>query len=444
MFLKKKLYLLNLLLSLSLLNSCLPESEWDDINLMDAEIIFLSLSNTSNPEFLATKFTIDQFQGKIYNKDSMSYGTSTEEKVIIDFASGNEVSSLILHGATDTISVVSGDSLDVSQPLKFRVYALDGTTTKDYSFQLNIHQVNPDSMQYIKIDSNRDFIRSNNQHTVHFKSTFFTYVKNDTEVELYSSTDIVNWNKESVSGLPDNAVIKNILCNGHAIYSRTEDGRLYVSHDAKLWEKIETEYPVVNLLGYLSESPLQDAGLCTMMTKEDALVFAFTSNLTDWTYGNTVPEAFPLSGYSTFNHEISKLQYLFVAGGRTSSNELVNAVWSTQNGLHWAKITDDRFSKFPYVTNANAFVYDDKFNLFNGEISEGGHNNSFSISENNGYIWNQMDFVYWPSTEIYEPRSQATLIVDDDGVYFYIFGGHKENMWQDVWKGFLNKQTFGH
>jgi hypothetical protein len=443
MFLKKKRYLLSLLLSLFFLNACLPETEWDEVNLMDAEIIFLSLSNTSNPEFLATKFTIDQFQGKIYNKDSMSYGTSTEEKVIIDFASGNEVSSLILLGEKDTISVVSGDSLDVSQPLKFRVYALDGITTKDYSFQVNIHQVNPDSMQYIKIDSNRDFIRSNNQQTVYFKSTFFTYVKNDTEIELYSSTDVINWNKESLSGLPDNAVIRNILCDEHTVYSRTEDGCLYVSYDAKSWEKIETEYPVVDMLGYLNSSPLQDAGLCTMVAKEGTLIFAFTSNLTDWAYGNTVPEAFPLSGYSNFNREISKLQYLFVAGGRTSSNELINAVWSTQNGLHWAKTTDDRFSNFPYVTNANAFVYNEKFNLFNGEFGGGYHNQSFSISENNGYTWDWIDVEYWPNPEIYEPRSQATLIVDDDGIYFYIFGGHKEGMWRDVWKGFLNKQAFG-
>ena len=63
---------------LFLMTSCLggnEEGTFDDWTIGNAQISSLSLSNDSIPGLSAVKFTIDQLNGKVYNVDSMPYGT---------------------------------------------------------------------------------------------------------------------------------------------------------------------------------------------------------------------------------------------------------------------------------------------------------------------------------------------------------------------------------
>ena len=65
-----------------LLSSCLgsddTQYEWSK----DCQILSFSLSNDSIPGLKDVVFTIDQVDGKIFNIDSMPYGTKLDEKVI--------------------------------------------------------------------------------------------------------------------------------------------------------------------------------------------------------------------------------------------------------------------------------------------------------------------------------------------------------------------------
>jgi hypothetical protein len=440
MFLKKKLYLFGFL-SLFLFNACiLDDNRIEEIVATDdATIILFALSSDSIPELATINFTIDQYSNKIYNKDSMSYGTVIERKVIITYTSGAQVNNMLIRGVEDSTWVASGDSIDISQPLNLRVYAIDNRTTKDYTFQLNIHKIDPDSVRYERIASNLDFIQSDNQKSIYFESAFYTYTMNKAQIALYSSKNAISWSPENLSGLPDNTEISSIFSNGRKIYSRTENGDLYVSSDAKSWAKIGTDYPVVGILGYLNQGALQNEGLCTIMSKNSTFVFAFSSDLSNWTYGDPVPEAFPFSGFSGINQEVSRIQQFTIFGGTTRSGGIINACWATQNGLHWAKITDDRFSNFPHITGANAFIYDDRICLINGRSSISEYNKKFYVSEDNGYTWFVQPDKYNPPLS-YVPRFGASLVVDEDGVYFYILGSQRAEARAEVWKGFQNKK----
>ena len=450
MFLKKRLYLLFFLLPLLALNACLfgNDSEEIDLNLYtDAEVISFRLSHDSIPDLKDVVFSIDQRKNIIYNYDSMAYGTLIEDKVVVTYTSGSRMDNLIyLSTEEDSLWLSSGDSLDIlsTSPAKLRAYALDGKTTKLYSFYLNIHQTDPDSMQYKRIASGLNFATTDKQKSIQFKSVFYTYLVNNGTVSAYTSANAENWDSADLFGLPANIDTKSIVHNGTQIYACTDDGDLYSSYNALNWTKLETDYPVTTILGCLKESNIQKAGLCAIVSKDGASTFAFLSDWSEWKYGIGIPETFPSNGgFSTVNQEIVSTQRLTIFGGETASNEIVNSIWSTLDGLYWSKITDDRISNFPHITDANTFIYNGLLTMINGRNEE-GYNTEIYISSNNGYTWSIREEEKYKPEESYLPRSGASFILDQEGVYFYLIGGDRTEVWSEIWKGFQNKSVFDH
>ena len=63
-----------------LLSSCLGSDDTQYELSKDCQILSFSLSNDSIPGLKDVVFTIDQVEGKIFNIDSMPYGTKLDEK----------------------------------------------------------------------------------------------------------------------------------------------------------------------------------------------------------------------------------------------------------------------------------------------------------------------------------------------------------------------------
>lgn len=437
---------MGLIVPLLLLTGCLGDDEEviDYIDYTDAELVSFSITHDSIPELVTAKFTIDQVLCTIYNHDSLAYGTQLagKGKATVTYTSGANISNLLLLEDNDSTWISSGDLLDITQPLKFRVYAYNGTTRKDYSFQVNIHQVDPDSVQYKQIASELSFVDSGENKSIYFNSTFYFYVKNNDVISLYSSDNAVDWTEEILTGLPDEVVVDNIVSYDSGILSHTENGDLYLSFDAVYWSKITIDYPVTSILGYLKGASPQGGGVCLVVNKDNNPTFAFSSDLLEWSYGEVIPEAFPLNGFSAVNQELVYIPRLTLLGGRDVQDEILNTVWSTLDGLYWAKVSDDRFSKLPNFTDGNVFIYNGKLCLINGYLGDDKYNTEFYISENNGYTWTIQESKY--KSPAYGGRSGASLIVDDKGEYFYILGGDKAPAWSEVWKVFQNRAIFEH
>ena len=78
---------------LFLMTSCLggnDDADYEDWLLCNAQISLFTLKHDSVVGLSDVKFTIDQVNGKIFNKDSMPYGTVIEEKVLctVEYDSG--------------------------------------------------------------------------------------------------------------------------------------------------------------------------------------------------------------------------------------------------------------------------------------------------------------------------------------------------------------------
>ncbi|MDR1610613.1 MAG: DUF6242 domain-containing protein [Candidatus Symbiothrix sp.] len=434
----------SLLLIISLLTSCLGDNEYDEIPVTeDAEIISFSLSSDSVTTLKNVVFSIDQNHSLIYNHDSMAYQTEIKYKVIVNYttASGNYLRNIT---DSDSTWVKSGDSIDVSKPLSLESFAIGGKS-KTYTFKLNIHQIDPDSVQYIQIASNQDFLQSEEIQTILFKNDFYTFVKTGDGIELYRSSDAVAWEKIPLAELPANTIVRGIKSNGEKLFACTADGDYYESAQADSWTKIPLDYPVVSILGYLKlgegQAQLKE-GLSLTVRKDNQTVFACLSDENQWTFGDTVPAGFPVSEFASFNSERLKLGYLTVIGGISSGGEVLNNVWSTKNGYYWAKLTSTAYV-FPPLRGANAIYYNDEYWILNGRQTDDTYNSEVYSSKDWGTTWTLRQEKCW-FPEDYTKRSGATAVVDAEGAYFYILGGRSESgeFLPEIWKGCLNKQTF--
>ena len=234
-----------------LLSSCLGSDDTQYELSRDCQILSFSLSSDSIPELEDVVFTIDQLTGRIFNIDSMPYGTKLDEKVIckVQLASTVYTCQVMQEAVGDTIYWNLEDSLDFSKPVKFVNTLWDGETTKAYLAQVNIHQVVPDSMVWniYKEDITDGAVKE--EKVVVFgegnDESYYMYTQpvNASEgYQLYRSavTDGRNWTKLAVSGLPAGEIrLSQITAYEDAFYAVTTKGVLYSSADGQNWSAVE-------------------------------------------------------------------------------------------------------------------------------------------------------------------------------------------------------------
>jgi hypothetical protein len=455
MYLKTGFYSLLCSLFLTGLVSCLKGSdEYEIITSTDVQIISFSLSHDSVPVLAKTRFSINQAHNEIYNHDSLPYLSKLRQQVKVNFTTGLGASGLMTMIAGDTVWVKSGDSLDISNALsngmRLKIFASDGFTNKEYTFKINIHQIDPDSMRYERTGV-EDFLLQGDNKTVKFTGKYYTYVKYG-EVTVYQSSDLKNW-EGATANLPANTVIEGIQATEYGLYAYTETGELYISYDAIFWKEVSSKYEdwmyyrVISALGYLPASATQDEGLAVVLEKDEMLVFAFLPGLfsTDEMLrkiveGDAVSSDFPLSGFSTINRKSLTVNEIMLVGGRLSTDVNTTPVWITENGYYWVKLSNNSQGSLPPIEGGNAFVYNNELYFMGGKTLTGSYNQEIYYSAN-GLVWNTKESKAQTPKE-FTLRKDASVVVDNEGVYFYIVGGQNESPLADIWKAVVNAQTF--
>jgi hypothetical protein len=468
MHLKTGLYILLCSLILTGMASCLGGS--DDVEYItstDAQIISFSISHDSVPALAKTSFSIDQQKNEIYNYDSLPYLTKVYPKAVITFTMGSGVADYMLMAVVegDTVWVASADSLDISDALlggmRLKTFAPDGITTKEYGFRINIHQIDPDSVRYARWASDLDFLDYEEKKTVLFGSNYYTFVKKPLPattgyngvISLYKSADMNHWERlPDLSELPSETNVRDIQVSQQGLYAHAA-GELYVAYEDALtgitpWQKIETENPVVSVLGYLKPTTNQKdvvrkGGLALIVRRDDADVFAFTETLhkDDFQYGTTVPDDFPVSGFSVINNNSLVWEKITLVAGKSQSGEILNTVWATEDGYHWANLSFDPQGNLPVIEGGNAFSYAGEIYFLSGRLENGEYNKEIYSSQDGGLVWKTKETKTHAPKE-FSLRKEASVVVDEQGIYFYIVGGQNQSFLTDIWKAALNSRIF--
>ena len=442
---------------LYLMTSCLGNDDEviiDDWGLGNAQISTFLLSNDSITGLSKVLFTIDQLNSKIYNRDSMPYGTVIEEKVMcnVSFDSRYGIASIMfVQSLTNDTIWGTEDSINFSAPVNITVYPLDGISTKTYEAQINIHQVNPDIMIWQKYTDLFSGKKYNEMKVIPYHNSYYMYVSENGAFSLFKSApdDIVNWEEVSLSGFPADAVLSQIMDFEGDLFIISKSGKLYCSvagqnsSEGQSWSQFG-DISLKAILGYLPENIItgRPAVLTGIVEEHDLLRFVSIGKNKSLNGGSEVPATFPLSGYSGLGYETMYHPRFVIASGRDSKNNLSDKFWSTMDGLSWALISNDR-ATFSPREGAALSIYDNCFFLVGGLDASGDALNDIYVSKDHGVTWSGDSMYVMP--EEYPARGFSSVIVDKNN-YMLLFGGKagkNTNVLSDLWRGRINRLGFG-
>ncbi|MBP3517745.1 MAG: exo-alpha-sialidase [Parabacteroides sp.] len=446
-----------------LLSSCLDSEETQYELSRDCQILSFSLSNDSIPGLEDVVFTIDQVSGRIFNIDSMPYGTKLDEKVVctVQLASTVYTCQVMQEAISDTLSYWNKeDSLDFSKPVKFVNTLWDGQTTKTYWAQVNIHQVVPDSMVWglykegivdgaIQEEKVLVFGEGNDE-------SYYMYTQPANAGEgyrLYRSAvaDGRNWTELAVAGLPTGEIrLSQMTVYAGAFYAVTEKGGLYRSADGQNWSLVENAPVIKALLGAIPVdndfvgSGKQPSALSVVIDKEGTLVYGAMNEAKEWNEGTLLNDGFPLSGFGNLTYNSMFRTRLLVVAGRDKDKNLTNTAWVTDDGKVWVKLTDEEAAApFDKQEGVAVVEYDDKLFMLSGIDETGKASSTIYLSRDGGINWSVSDTLVVMPQE-FKARGFSSIHVDKDH-YMYLFGGKetsRSNVLNQIWRGRINRLGF--
>lgn len=403
-----------------------------------------SIDTVNFPILAKTKFSIDQSRSLIYNPDSLPYLTRlTKYYVGIAFVSSTSPSKLELIYPNDSVVSWNGsDSVDFSVKRlypRLRVKAANGTTFKEYTIDIRIHKVDPDSIIWKQMTSFPATIGT--QKTILKDNTFYTFSVKSGAISLYTADkSTLTWSSpQTVSGLSASSlVLESIFLLNGTFFAVDNTKKAYSSQDGKSWTLKNSN--IYSILGVLPEKTAQQDSLLVITENSGVYSFAKTANLqvlrTVNVTGNNsavVDQTFPARGFSSavsYDRTNINNNILALTGGTDFSGALKNTVWSMRADDNTIEVMpSQRHTVFEAKAGISSFVYDGYLYALT--------QNLFFKTDSWGYKW-----VKAAAKQNYpgQAASGQTVIVDNNN-YIWIFGGVSSNNTpiKDIWRGKINK-----
>lgn len=444
-------------------------------------------------------FTIDLVNAKIFNADSLPYGTNVSSLVVNIGTTGSSVAQLFVPNSDpkqddQVIDYLANPSEAVNfsnGAVRFHIVATDGTTQRDYSISVNVHKIKPDSLFWDELAKHKLPTNNGNpkvQKTVKFKDMAVCISGNNSEYCFATNkipTNATTWVPQDLS-LSFSPNINSLNATDDALFMLDNEGNLYTSVDGLNWDSCGTKWH--HIYGGYGNTLL---GVKLI----DGSFYHVTYPATTETLADN---DCPISGTSPivyYNNKWETSEQAFIMGGRRADGQCTGEMWG-YDGSNWAKVSqygiyprEDMtfFAYYTFGTNTNNWTYTKYPTLiaFGGFDEEGYPGRNVFISFNMGLTWKLADslmqlpdyiesrgsaqalvfektmeakntystWIEYPSKklpsywEIYNPvlsRSSASY-TQWECPYVYLYGGYdKKNgtLYNEIWRGVINRLRF--
>lgn len=434
-------------------SSCLNSN--DDYELSsDATIHAFGIGKVQGKSY---KFTIDQLNRMIYNRDSLPVGSDTIiSHILIDTIS---VAGWVTSGSPADTLFVKSNKVDLRPAMnndvgmRFKVHAPDRITTREYTLKVNVHLQDPDSLVWTDMQTKGNVfsntVNNKEQKAVVIGGNLFVYTSNTTAYKTSTAPNSYGWSEIHITSLPSDVKLTSAVEHGGMLYMVTESKKVFSSVDGEVWTQVTTlGNNVIALIGGFSER------LSGILELDGKNYFNISKDGRKWESatdgkGNVileeVPVGFPIENIiSTLSKTGNGIEKVVLTGMPLASKE-ETVPWFSLDGKGWASLAD----KTSYGTHcpglANPFImyYDEMFYCFGGELNT----IYYSIT---GIAWHKTKTKFLLPAAfknkgsysiIVEPTKDKTMSSADKRDFIWvIFGGNGSK--NEVWRGRLNRLGF--
>lgn len=412
-----------------------------------------TIDSVTYPVLATTVFSIDQLRANIYNSDSLPYRTYLKKYAATftyDSPSKIEIIYRNAKGDADSIAdwtAADTDSIDFSLYPKIRVTAADGATTRDYTVDIRIHQIDPDTTVWKNMTTALQLPATVRQQKTLLKGTTFHMFSLDNDNKLYvykidkTATSPSSWTKQAISTLPATVTLDNITLFNDKFYAVDAALKSYSSTDGVAWTAQSSN--IHSIIGVLPEKEAAKDSLLVVVRQSGKYVFAKTldlknlkivENVSNNPAGNELLVTFPSTGFSSvtnYNRDNLNQNILTVTGGYDFTNTLRNQTWSIRSGANRLEIASNQSNTtFAAATGIPTFMYNKYLHALTKNV--------LYKTDDFGSAWIEV-----PTREVLDPnipKSSGQSVIVDSENYIWIFGGVSgTTQIREVWRGRLNR-----
>lgn len=402
----------------------------------------------SFPGLAKATFKIDEGldTGRVYNVDSILYGTSIK-KVVPRFTYGATPGTVKLHlsNPDTTIYLKGSDTIDFTrQPIYMSITSSDGTNTKVYNIKVTVHQADPDLFIWKQLTSQiyTPDPDGSEQQAFFLGNQLCLMVNNGFSNRFYASTDGQNWTgPHNAEGLPDNCAVRTILSDTTTAYY-LDGTTLYKASAPNQWSAIEQIgdfFPITMLMTFndsvwaIVKDVNEQLRLATLGADDQLSIAEHIAPLSDDFPTNSMAVA-------QFDKTGGLLERATIIGGFSQTGKSLNSRWN----IEYSKASGYRIKnfsiekpKFTSLTGASVVWYGDALYLFGGVDDRMHFQAPILYSEDEGMSWSVPDSSKNVLPESYKTRQKQSVFVYNKNIYL-IGGSYLTTTFADVYQGRLN------
>lgn len=385
--------------------------------------------------------TIDQINNKIYNKDSLPYGSQPGSVLASISAVGSVAYCIAGEAEPEWKMYSSSDSIDFSYLLTFRVMSNDGKAYRDYEMKLNIHKQEGEQFVWQKLEETAPLEGMEKSKALYWNNQLLVISQKDGVTYTTTRTN-GSWTQTTASGC-EQAEISSLTSLGNKLYLNTTDGKLLASEDAVNWSAVSSDHMIAHLITG-SDNRLYALG-------EDAIIYS-TNEGSTWTRDSldSNPAWLPQENISGIYYDLNNGNKQIVLTGTRPANTFTEdttaMVWSklflaknagSENPWMYYPVTADNIYPCPNLTNLSLIRYNDCIIAFGGQPVQGNKYEAYDqlyISHDNGITWKTDEQIVMP--EEIKGSSQCVVAAVDQDQFIWLING------SSVWKGRLNELGF--
>jgi hypothetical protein len=238
-----------------------------------------AIDSANYPVMEKTIFAIDQFNERIYNIDSLPYKTALKKFAVTLAYATNGIGKLQLV-YPDSISEWNGsDSIDFSLNPKINVIAANGTSHKEYTIDIRIHKIDPDTLIWHKIATQPNTVGQ--QKTLLKDNSFYTFsIDTDGKFRLYTvpkAESLTTWVKQDITSVT-NIVLESITLFNNTFFAIDSNGQSYSSSDGIAWIP-QSNKKVIAIFGTLPATTAKTSDSLLVAVNDGGTYFAKTVDM---------------------------------------------------------------------------------------------------------------------------------------------------------------------
>lgn len=414
-------------------SSCLNDDQVYEYS-SDASVHAFGLDTINGVHY---HFHIDQIERRIFNPDSLPYGSDTLlDAILIDTFS---VTGYITSGTRDTILNLE-DSLDLRPAIngqggiQFKIHASDVLTNRVYTLDIRVHQEDPDSLMWQQVSGTPAF-SAGQVKAVTLDDQLLVYTPDNVYRTSISGTGPYTWQQQAAN-LPAGAKLNSLLPVADSLYLTTDAGQLFRTADGLTWtESTVLSGNIVTLIAALPGNGTNQAStrLAAIRTGDDNNPYYCVADLKaqTWTQGEMVEEGgnFPTENISSTHATTANGIHQTYVVGMPQSTEGHTAPWLSADGMGWGELSTSSTFYCPALYNPFIMYYGDTYYIT-------GHPFEAIYSSNTGIVWQPVERKFLLPEAFSTKGTNYSATVDKNNFIWFVWGSEDGS---EVWRGCLNR-----